>query len=231
MFLNFANISHKNGLFLAISLTSFALISCDGDSSSSDSSPNGSDSGPSFELDDVFSITDPEDGDVSEFRITDVDLKIGNLVDLNDGPEDSINKLNFAYDDSKPGTLTIIDNRVTDEEAIAEINRLVVEAGPVKDAFDALNQFDPQGDGLGEFDLLDELEDAINEVTARERFIVEEINEDLELYIINEIRYSPSKDTVKGILIKGDNPPFTLGDPIEVDEEGGSEVKFIASDL
>jgi hypothetical protein len=229
MFLNFASISNKIGLFFAISLTSFALISCDGDSSSSDSSPNGSDSGPGFELDGVFSITDPDDGDVSEFRITDVDSKIGSLtLILDDGPEVSIKNLNFAYDDSKPGTFTIIDNRVTDEEAIAEINRLVVEAGPVKDAFDALNQFDPKVDGPGEIELFEALEDAINEVTAREQFIVEEINEDLELYIIKEISYSPSKDTDKGILIKGDNPPFTLGDPTEIDEKGGSEVKYTA---
>lgn len=200
------------GLVSAFFLSSIFIISCD---SSGENSEDSSSGGITTEL--PQNVSELENGgiitinlgdEIINFVITDIDSNLGNAT-VEDGGESSIiNNLTFTYNISSSQSITITDNRLTPENALAEFNQLTGDGGSAQDELNALLANDNDEN-------LDALENAINSVTDTERFGIDDDN-DTRVFIIRESIFPISgNQVVNGFLIGSDDDdshPFGLGE-------------------
>jgi len=193
------------GLVSAFSFSSFALISCDSnDSDSSEDIGQSSTDLPAdaSELENGGVITIDISGDLLQFLIIDAESGLGNLT-LIDGDESTINNLTLSYNIADSGSITISDNRLSDQEVLNEINSLTGEGGAVENELNAVLSNDTEEN-------LADLLNAINAITRQDQFSVDDDDDGRVVIFRSILLTTAGEQVVTQIPVVGESNPFSL---------------------
>ncbi|MFC5050919.1 hypothetical protein ACFPK9_09850 [Rubritalea spongiae] len=157
------------------------------------------------------------EGETLLFTITDVDARKG---DLSAGAERA-EGLSFAYKESGAPLLTLIDDRLSEAEALVKFNSVVGPGGSAEDELNALIASDSRDD-------LNAFIEAVKAETLIDSFAVD-FNSNEEVFIVREFEFvDEGQLTIRGTLIDGNSHPFGLGGESENTDEGVESMTYLA---